>query len=50
MKKDFSILIGGKPGLILEKLGIEPSWRVTDVGASGGYFAFRFAEEVEKVE
>ncbi len=39
----------GKPKLILEKLGLKPFQKVVDIGAGGGYFAFQFAKEVEKV-
>ncbi len=39
----------GKPKLILEKLGLKPFQKVADIGAGGGYFAFQFAKEVEKV-
>jgi len=39
----------GKPDLILRKLELKPSQKIADIGAGGGYFAFRFAKEVEKV-
>ena len=39
----------GKSKLILEKLGLEPFQKVADIGAGGGYFAFQFAKQVQKV-
>jgi len=50
-QKHFNELAGSaewQPDKVIEKLNIQKGWYIGDLGAGGGYYSFRFAEETGK--